>query len=340
MPVSAILRAITFLTIGRALISDSAMAVRGQSSGEITGRAVDESGRPIAGVRLELHPGSQRVASEEDGRFTFRGVALGKYSLVARRIGYQLLTTQVEVTASAATPTIILVAIPRVLDSVRILERAAVNRFSAIVLDDRGAPVTDASVVVEGISNTLHTDSLGRFEVPKQVHGTLVIRMRKMGYRAYLGSLRMLATRADTLRMSRLAQSLSAVQITEASGFGRDTFVYKDLDQRMRWKTTQAAVISRDELSAMGRLNICTALWFTPTGSRYGAGAMCAKACVILNGVARPGMPANAYYSDQLEMVEYYPPKSDWSNSLAARGCGGTGSTLVIWMRKDSVTSP
>ena len=327
---SALLRAFAFAAIGCALNANDA---RGQTTGDINGRVVDESGRPVANVRLDLTPGSQRVASEEDGRFAFRGIAPGTYSLVARRLGYQLLTTQVEVTASGAKPTIVLAAIPRVLDSVRILERAAVNRFSAVVLDDGGAPVTDASVTVEGVSNALHTDSLGRFVVPKQVHGTLVIRMRKMGYGAYLGSIRMLATRSDTLRMSRLPQSLSAVQITEASGFGRDTFVYRDLDQRVRWKTHQAAVISREELGAMGRLNICTALPFTPTGSRYHA--TCAATCVVLNGVAS-GLPASAYYADQIEMVEFYPPKSDWSHNLAARGCGGSKPTFVIWLRKDS----
>jgi carboxypeptidase family protein len=337
MRILSISRAIAFVTIATALISTGA---GGQATGDIVGRVVDESGHPIVNARLELLPGSLRVASEDDGHFAFHGVAPGKYSLVARRIGYQPLTTQLEVTASGAKPTIVLVAIPRVLDSVRILERAAVNRYSALVLDDAGAPVPDVSVTVEGVSNTLHTDALGHFVVPKQVHGTLVIRMRKMGYAAYLGSLRMIETRADTLRMSRLAQGLSAVQITEASGFGRDTFVYQDLDQRSRWKTQAAAVISREELSAMGRLNICTALPFTPTGARYYAFTQCARACVVLNGDGGTPMPATAYYADQIEMVEYYPPKSDGSHSLTARGCGGMTPTLVIWLRKDLPAKP
>lgn len=322
--------AITLVAISCALISPD---VRAQGTGDISGRVVDVSGEPIASARVELHPGSLRVASEQDGHFSFRGVAPGKYSLVTQRIGYRPLTTQVEVSESGASPTIVLIAIPRVLDSVRILERAAVNRYSAVVLDGAGGPVPGVAVTIEGISHTLRTDSLGRFAVPTQVHGTLVIRMRKMGYGAYLGSLRMIATRADTLRMSRLAQSLSAMQITEASGFGRDTFVYRDLDQRLRWKSHLAAVISREELGAMGKLNICDALWFTPTGSRYHATC---RACVILNGVARTLMPPSAYYADQLEMVEYYPPKSDWSNNLTARGCGGTTPTLVLWTHKDS----
>ena len=264
-------------------------------------------------------------------------MAPGRYVVSVQRIGYRAVSVPVEVVETGATPTIILTAIPRILDSVRISERAAPNRFSATVLDESDHPVPDVAVTVEGISSTLRTDSSGHFVVPKQVHGTLVIRLRKMGYGAYLGSLRMLATRDDTLRMSHLAQGLSPVQITEASGFGRDTFAYKELDQRMRWRDHNAAVVSREELSEMGRLNLCTALLFTPTGARYGVGRACGGSCVILNGGQVTLMPARAYYADQVEMVEFYPPRSDWSGSLAARGCRGS-STLVIWLRQDTTT--
>ncbi len=313
-----------------------ATAASGQATGDVSGRVLDEGSRPIAGARLELRPGSRRIVSDEEGRFDFRNVALGRYTIAAQRIGYQPLSIQVDVAASGATTTIVLVAIPRLLDSVRVEEKAAPNRFSGVVLDDAGLPVPDVAVTVEGISNELRTDATGRFIVPKEVHGTVVIRMRKIGYRASMASLRMIATRDDTLRMARLAQNLSSVQITEASGFGRDTFVYKDLDQRLRWRDHQSAVVSREELNAMGRLNLCDALLFTPTGARYGVS--CRRACIILNGDRSTLMPARAFYADEVEMVEYYPPKGDISGSLAPRGCVGT--TLVIWLRKDAELKP
>lgn len=168
----------TTLLAASAFVSTIAL---GQSTGEINGRVVDERAQPIAGARLELRPGAKRIVSEPDGSFAFRNVTPGGYSIVAQRIGYQPRTTEVEVTASGAHPSIVLMAIPAVLDSVRIVERAAPNRFSATVLDESGAPVSDVAVTVEGVSNTLHTDSLGRFTVPSQVRGTLVIRLRKRG---------------------------------------------------------------------------------------------------------------------------------------------------------------
>jgi hypothetical protein len=317
----------------------AATAVSAQATGNINGRVVDQGARPIAGARIELRPALRRVVSDEAGRFEFRNVEPGNYSLSIQRIGYQPVTSQVNVTVSNIQPTIVLISIPQVLDSVLVRERAAPNRFSATVLDDIGLPVSEVSVTIEGINNMIRTDSSGHFVVPKQVHGTIMIRMRKIGYAAYFGSLRMIASRDDTLRMSRLAQGLSPVQITEASGFGGDTFAYKELDQRMRWRDQRSAVISREELDQMGRLNLCTALPFTPTGSRYNVNRGCGG-CVILNGESSLSLPAVAYYADQVEMVEYYPPGSDVSGSLEARGCGRRSSTLVIWLRKDPNKKP
>lgn len=327
---------------GFALLAAAALfstAALGQATGDVTGRVADSDGNPIVGAQVSLQPGSRRVLSDEAGRFEFRSVAAGRVTIVVQRIGYQPRTLQVDVTTSGVAPTVVLTAIPRTLDSVRVLERAAPNRFSATVVDDGGAPLADVAVTIEGVSNTIRTDSAGHFVAPKQLHGTIMIRMRKIGYAAYLGSLRMLATRDDTLRMFRLAQGMTPVQINAASGFGRDSFAYKELDQRARWKGEQSAVISREELDQAGRVDLCTAFPFTPTGSRYNAVRGCGGGCVILNGEGRTLMPPRAYYADQVEMVEFYPPGSDHSGSLAARGCS-RGFVFVIWLKKDSIPKP
>jgi hypothetical protein len=312
-----------------------AAVAMGQTSGSISGRVVDESAHPIAGAQVELRPGSRRTVSDDDGRFTYRNVAPGAYAMDVRRIGYQARSMPVDVRSTDVSATITLVAIPQLLDSVRIRERDSRLRYSATVLDETGAPVPDVAVVVAGIDNKLRTDSSGHFVIPKMVRGTLMIRMRKIGYGAWFGTLRMLAEREDTLRMSRLAQTLSQVQILEQSGFGRDTFAYRDLDQRMRWKNHQASVISREELDEQGRAPLCLAMAFTPTGGRYGFHCN-DRMCVILNGERRTLLSPNAFWADQVESVEYYPSKSDWSGTLFSRDCPDPRRTevLVIWMRK------
>lgn len=317
-----ITRGVLFAALTATMVT-SAMA---QGAGTVSGRIVDEAAHPVIGARVELQPGARRVVSDEDGRFEMRNVATGTYTLLTQRIGYEPVSTPITVTTSGITPTIVLVAIPRVLDSVRIRERANNMRYSATVLDDAGTPIPDVAVVMEGVANTIRTDSGGHFVVTRKVHGALMIRMRKIGYAPYMGSFDMLAEREDTLRMSRLPQGLSAVQITEASGFGRDTFVYKDLDQRMRWRNHLSSVITREDLAKAGRESLCEV-----TGCGF-------RDCVILDGGGRTTMPPAAFFADQVEAIEVYPPGSDWSGTLASRGCrGGRSRTFVIWLRKDTL---
>ena len=307
----------------------AATSAMSQGAPGVSGRVADENGRPVVGARIELRSTLRRVVSDDEGRFEFRNVAPGKYSLFAQRIGYQPKSVDITVSESGASSTIVLVSIPQVLDSIRILERGSGMHYSALVLDDNGTPIPDVAVVVAGIENTIRTDSDGHFTVSKKVHGALVIRMRKIGYAAYFGSLNMFSDRADTLRMARLSQSLTPVQITEASGFGRDTFVYKDLDQRMRWKTHFAAIMTQEDLAKAGRINLCQVI-----------GCMSVD-CIILNGNGRTLMPVNAYYADQVSTIEIFPHGSDWSHNLESRGCyTARGRTIVIWMKKDSTAKP
>ncbi|MFI5312514.1 MAG: carboxypeptidase-like regulatory domain-containing protein, partial [Gemmatimonadales bacterium] len=231
--------------------------------------------------------------------------------------------------------TVTLAAIPVLLDSVRIRERATGLRFSGIVVDDAGAPVSEAIVVAEGMDNRLQTDSSGHFRVNEARRGTLIIRVRKLGYAPYFGSFRFIGEREDTLRMARLGNTLPTVEVLERSGFGRDTFVFKDLDARMRWKSTKAGVISREELDQVGHVNLCEALYLTPTGSKLGihqrpptAGFQVAQlgcpdlpVCVILDGDRVVWQPLSRYMADKVESVEVFPPNSDISGTVAGRGC-------------------
>lgn len=103
-----------------------------QGTIDIAGRIADEGARPVVGARVELRPGSRRVVSDEEGQFEFHGVTPGEYTLLVQRIGYQPRTTQVEVTGAGAAPRIVLTAIPQVLDSVRVREKANHMRYADI----------------------------------------------------------------------------------------------------------------------------------------------------------------------------------------------------------------
>src|SRR4029077_8986204 len=155
--------------------------------------------------QVELSPSSRRALSEDDGGFAFVNLSPGTYTLQVRRIGYQPLSVKVDVGARAtATPTVTLVAIPRVLDSIRIFEKANGLRYTGAVLDDRSAPLEGASVMVPGKARELRTDANGRFSVDGFSKGTAIARVRKIGFAPQLHTVEIMNEKVDTIRMKRL----------------------------------------------------------------------------------------------------------------------------------------
>ncbi len=319
-------------------------SVLAQTAGEIRGRVVDQNGHAVENAEVQLLPGSRRTIALDDGRFTFTGVRQGTYVLAARRIGYEPTDVNAAVgDDSTLTVTITLVAIPAQLDAIHIRETALGFEYSGVVLDQFDLPVADAEVVAMGVNHELKTDEQGRFTVPKLARGTLMLRIRKIGYAAYFESFRILADRADTIRVSRLAASLTPVEISERSGFGKDEWIYRDLDQRTRWKGPMVANISREELAQQGSANLCDALPRTSGGARYIfiPPSQCVKGSfhVLLDGAMCMTRPLTSFTADEVEAVEYFPQPvdshvhldSDPSGNLAARGC--PPEVFVIWMR-------
>lgn len=325
------------------MLTICANAAHAQTTVAIRGRVVDQNGRTVESVQIALTPGSRGTISFDDGTFEIRGITAGDYVLSARRIGYQAASTKVALRDSMTVVNITLVVIPAQLDSIRIHEKKSGISYSAVVLDQNDAPVVDAEVVAIGVSKKFTTDSQGRFAVPGLSSGTLVVRMRKMGYRAYLNSFRLLSDRADTLRMPRLSTSLMPVEIKEQSGFGNDYWALRDMQQRLSWKGAMAGAISREELAQEGAVNLCDALPNTASGNRLSLrnDQHCkifpeGMRNILIDGVrCVHGLLAD-YSADQVEMVEYFPG-GDLSGSLRARRCGPPA--FVIWTRKKADAS-
>ena len=313
------------------------------AQGDIRGRVTDEFGAPVVDARLALAPGDRRTYSDDDGSFVFLQLKPGTYSLDIRRIGYQPQTVKIDVGARAAVTVIKLVAIPRVLDSIRVAAKANGLRYTGVVLDERSAPMPDAIVMVPGKARELRTDANGRFSVDGFAAGTVIARVRKLGYVPQLHSVSLDQSRVDTVRMRRLAQNLSPVQVSTQSGFGKDTFAYRDLDERMRWKSEQSYVVPREEFDEQGTTDLANAIRYSPTGGRYGGTLShpMPDGCIIINGDrALRDWPLTAFHADEVETVEVYPPKSDATGSLEVRGCDPKKPVYVIWMRANSTRFP
>lgn len=322
----------------------AAASARAQGTGELRARTLDATGAPVVDVQVELNPGARRALSEDDGGFVFTQLKPGAYTLSVRRIGYEPQTVNVTVAAGAtASPAITLVPIPRVLDSIRVFEKANGLRYTGTVLDERSAPIEGAIVMVAGKARELRTDASGHFSVEGFGVGSVVARVRKIGYAPQLHTLQIERSTTDSIRMKRLAQNLSTVEIMAKSGFGKDTFVYKELDQRQRWKSEQSYVISRAEFDKQGTTDLATAIRYSVTGGRYGGGLQrpMPDGCVIINGErALKDWPLTAFFADEIEAVEVYPPKSDMTGTVENRGCDPKKQTYIIWTRANSKRFP
>ena len=121
-----------------------------------------------------------------------------------------------------------------------------------------------------------------------------------------------MTSRTDSIRLKRLPQNLSPVEVMAKSGFGKDTFAYRELDERMRWKSESSYVVSREEFDQQGTTDLATAIRYSVTGGRYGGTLShpMPDGCVIINGErALRDWPLTAFFADEVEAVEVYPPK-------------------------------
>jgi hypothetical protein len=284
---------------------------------------IDDRGQAVPSAEVELRPGVRRVIAAMDGQFVLFAVPFGEVELRVRRLGYSPVTVRFVTTAADTTITVTLPVIAQLLDSVRIRERASGLRFNLQVVDDQGGPVSGAEVLAAGLSR-LTTDHLGQVVVTSPKRNTLMLRVRKIGYKPYFGSFTIAAERADTIVMQRHAQELGEVAIRELSGWGRDSFAFIELDSRLKWKTSRAAIISREDLAPFGDQNICSILQQTMSGRLAGrqvmAGCDNPTACTILNGERAVRGPISRFLASEIESIEFYPAGADWSGTVFSRG--------------------
>ena len=107
------MRSFSILVLGLAtlliqLLVSSAQGAQASKAprGIVTGTATDALGRPLKGANVELQNSAGKVVartkSDDEGRFTFAGVAPGVYAVVATKLSFKPATSIVSVAASGA----------------------------------------------------------------------------------------------------------------------------------------------------------------------------------------------------------------------------------------------
>lgn len=255
------------------------------------------SGLPLAGALVDLRGATLRRTdrSDEEGNFRIGGVPAGRYSVSVLRIGYAELKTDVEVVDGDVVLSLAMRPIPQSLNAFRV--RGDISAIYGIVgtLPDL-KPLAGARIQVLGANTEYTTDSTGGFFLPTGTAGTFLVRITREGYAERFFPIDVPRNRA--VEASRLLDPGTAPPK------GLDV-VFKDLDQRLRMRSTSVSAIVPGAEVRKGGGQLIDALRASPSFNAHGL-RISDTVCVFVNGVPRPNVTLEAFDLDEIESVEAY----------------------------------
>ena len=302
-------RAILCLLVSLALGQASPVAAQSLRPGLIVGRIVGTDGASVSNAVVRATQGSRTILAyaEDDGDYRISGLGNGRWTIAIRRLGFRAVAVEVELPAEGLRRNFTLEATSAALDPD--LVAANWSGVRGVVGDARSlSPLAGASIQLLGSDAAGRSDSLGNFALPLPSGREVLLRVERVGF----------ATRLVSATLPAQGYLVVDVALDTAPTAPRDYWVWRDLDQRLKFATPRAVQVSRDELAATDVVSLGTALGFAPSVSRRGV-VISRRACLFVNGVARPGFPVDAIDADDVEFVEAYPPGADLTRTLAAR---------------------
>jgi hypothetical protein len=234
---------------------------------------------------------------------------------------------------------------------------SASTSVSGVVRDDSGAPVAGAEVFVAGANRRGVTDGDGRFRLDSIAAGTYILRVRKLGYAPHLQAVDVsLRTLDRSVELRRLPTKLDPVVTTERSGFGRDSMLLRDLDQRRRWHGPATSILGPEALERFHDLSLDLAVRGMDRESarrRAQPGRPRANraltnfevsgdACVLINGKLAMRRSLSQFRTSDLQLLEVYPSGTEVTGTVAARmppgSCEAQGlfdhpTYFVLWLK-------
>ena len=289
--------------------SPASLAAQQLRPGLLVGRLVDTDGAAVGNAVIRATQGPRTILAyaQDDGDYRVGGLGSGTWTIAIRRLGYRPLVVDVELPAEGLRRGFTLEATHSALDPV--LVAAKWSGIRGVVGDARRlAPLAGASIRLLGTDASVGSDSLGNFALPILGGRELLLRVERAGY----------ATRLVSATVPADGYVEVDIPLDTAPQTARDYWVWRDLDQRLKFATPRAAMINRNELAATDAISLGTALGAAASVVRLGV-VINRRACVFVNGVARPDFPVDAIAAGDVEFVEAYPPGSDLTRTLAMR---------------------
>lgn len=337
----------------------------------LSGLVKDEYGEPLSNAEVRVDPGGYGMRTDTTGTFRIAAPP-GYYNVVFRRLGYLAEDFSWKaVAAQATTLSIRLDPVPHALDTVLVLDKhekvAGASSIGGVVVDSALRPISGVELQLIGTGRHATSYEDGVFFFAGLAAGDYVIRARRMGFTP--ANLTVKVGKGEmhdvAVRLTALPHTLSAVEITEQSGFGQSGSAWEDFDRRQRLKSSLTATIGRNELARFKKEPLDWVVRRSPASASLvglpswygngrqiyivgGRGSPAAGApgdvCVLINGVRGEKRPLSWFSADEVERVEVYPPDTDWSGTIGARmtprECQPDGihhpAYFVVWMRGGS----
>ena len=306
------------LLIGLILALVPSLVVAQESVGTLRGVVRNETGRPIEYALVALDPtGARReTRTDRDGQFGFPGVAPGQHAIGVTFVGYRPHDRTVQVTAGAVAIEVTLERLVPTLAGVEVTAQRS-GLYGSVIAKDSLLPVPDARIEVLGARASDTTAVDGVFNFPKLKPGSYIVRVRHSQFESRNVSIVVPAEGATQLDL-----------VVERGLLSRDAHMeqlYREMDQRLHWKGTTSAMISREELKGLPTTGVEVALFKVPQvmeAGFYPAREGWEGACLYVDGVPRPGARINDFPIEQIEAIEVYGPpmkRSDPSRTLESR---------------------
>jgi len=307
-----------------------------QTARQIRGVVRDSAGNAVPRAEASVVNDSAVAIANDSGAFTLivHRKETGSVVVRIRRLGFEPLEQPVTIPdTGVASATFKLKPVAQSLAAFHVVAQR--RGVSGVVHDQRGLPVPDVQIEMLGTSGEpAMSDANGEFNLPVDKAGRYLLIARKKGY-AYAQTSVVLNPNAG--EEAEIVLHSLAKPNDVASGFGRMEWAFRETSTRLAFKGSSASVVTHDELIDRDAQNLAYALCGTEAQMRAARRCPLQANCVILNGDRMTALPLEAFDVDDVETVEFYPAplrRSDWSGTLASRGCT-SGTVAVVWMRRD-----
>lgn len=297
------------LALAGALLTATPLSAQQLRPGLLVGRVLDSDGAGVSDVVLRATQGPRTILaySEGDGDFRLGGLGGGMWTVSIRRLGFRPLAVEVELPGDGLRRNFTIERTTATLDPA--LVSANWSGVRGLVGDARRVTaLAGASVRLLGSDATVGTDSSGTFALPLPGGRDVLLRVERAGF----------TTRLVSASVPAEGYVELDIALDTAARASRDYWIWRDLDTRLKFATPRAVQVSREEIAATDAGSLGAALARSRSVARVGI-RITQRACVFVNGIAKPGYPVDAIDADDVEFVEAYPPGTDLTRTLVMR---------------------